>query len=35
MVDKNWERLLFLVKSTHEMAGLSLEEEKAAATKKR
>jgi pyruvate/2-oxoacid:ferredoxin oxidoreductase beta subunit len=30
MVDHNWERLLFLEKSTHEMAGIPLEEKKKA-----
>ncbi len=33
MVDRNWKRLLFLEKSTHEMAGLPLKGDKAAASK--
>jgi len=33
MVDRNWKRLLFLEKSTHEMAGVPLKGDKAAASK--
>jgi pyruvate/2-oxoacid:ferredoxin oxidoreductase beta subunit len=33
MVERNWERLLFLEKSTHEMAGIPLKGEKGSASK--